>query len=165
MMKQHNSAISRIGNAAGFTLIELMIVVVIVAILSAIAYPNYRAYVERGQRSEGRALLVEVSNRLERFYSDCNRYPGNLTDATGVNNNCTGGTGSTGLLVVARLTSGNGYYSVANPTLGANQQSYTLTASPANWTDGDCGNLTLTNTGTRGRSVTTGKSIAECWGK
>lgn len=154
--------VSYLKQQAGMTLIELMIVVVIVGILSAIAYPNYRAYVERGQRSEGRALLVEVGNRMERFYSDCNIYPGNLADAGA--NNCTGGTGGTGLLVVPSLTSENGYYSIGNPTLGANQQSYTLTASPANWTDGDCGNLSLTSAGVRDRSGS-GKTVDECWGK
>ncbi len=58
----------------GFTLIELMIVVAIVAILSAIALPAYRDYVLRGQLSDARSQLATWAARMEQFYQDNRNY-------------------------------------------------------------------------------------------
>ncbi len=58
----------------GFTLIELMIVVVIIAILAGIAYPSYDEYVKRGNRTEGQALLSEAAATQERYFSQNNTY-------------------------------------------------------------------------------------------
>ena len=51
----------------GFTLIELMITVAVVAILSAIAYPSYQEYVLRSRRVEAQSLLGEAAARQERW--------------------------------------------------------------------------------------------------
>jgi type IV pilus assembly protein PilE len=58
----------------GFTLIELMIVVAIVAILSAIALPAYRDYVLRGQLTDARSQLSVWAARMEQFYQDNRNY-------------------------------------------------------------------------------------------
>ena len=58
----------------GFTLIELMIVVVIVAILASIAYPSYQEQVERGRLAEGKAVLTQAATRMERCYSTKGTY-------------------------------------------------------------------------------------------
>jgi type IV pilus assembly protein PilE len=58
----------------GVTLLELMIVVVIIGILVAIAYPNYREFAARAKRNEARALLLEIATNQERFYLQNNRY-------------------------------------------------------------------------------------------
>jgi len=58
----------------GFSLIELMIVVVIVGILASISYPSYRDSVRKSNRTEGKALLVDAANRQERYFSNCNTY-------------------------------------------------------------------------------------------
>lgn len=59
---------------AGITLMELMIVVVIVGILAAVAYPNYRDFTDRAKRNEAKALLLEIAQNQERFYLQNNRY-------------------------------------------------------------------------------------------
>lgn len=143
-----------VTNQAGFTLIELMIVITIIAILSAVAYPAYTQYVIRGKRAEGRAYLMDSAAIQERYYSDCNRYGGTI----GSPNNC--GTGT----VKLNTASETGKYQIAISNLGALNQTFLLTASPvAPFSDPDCGSLTLDQAGTKGRTGT--KSIADCWGK
>lgn len=68
------------GGQWGLTLIELMIVVVIVGVLSAIAYPNYRQHVLRSNRSEAHAALADAASRQERFASNNNVYTDDMTD-------------------------------------------------------------------------------------
>ena len=58
----------------GFTLIELMVVVAVVAILSAIAYPSYRDSVLKGRRAEARSALAELLQQQERFMTQNNSY-------------------------------------------------------------------------------------------
>ncbi len=62
----------------GVTLLELMIVVVIIGILAAIAYPNYRQYVARAKRTEARATLLKIAANQERFYLQNNTYTTNM---------------------------------------------------------------------------------------
>jgi type IV pilus assembly protein PilE len=62
------------GRAKGFTLIELMIVVAIVAILTTIAYPNYRDYVIRGQLVDATTGLASVRANMERYFQDNRAY-------------------------------------------------------------------------------------------
>jgi prepilin-type N-terminal cleavage/methylation domain-containing protein len=61
-------------SARGFTLIELMVAVAIVAILAAIAYPSYRNYVIRGQLVGGTNALAALRADMERFYQDNRTY-------------------------------------------------------------------------------------------
>jgi len=63
----------------GVTLMELMIVVVIVGILAAIAYPNYRQYVARAKRNEAKAALLQIATLQERFYLQNNTYTTDMT--------------------------------------------------------------------------------------
>ncbi|MGB5337609.1 MAG: type IV pilin protein, partial [Gammaproteobacteria bacterium] len=64
----------RISGQRGFTLIELMIVVVVISLLAAIAYPSYRDHVIRAHRADAKAALLENAQFLERNYSETNRY-------------------------------------------------------------------------------------------
>jgi type IV pilus assembly protein PilE len=126
----------------GFTLIELMIVVTIVGVLTAIAFPAYTSYIAKGKRAEARATLLEASQYMERGYSALSAYTSTLP---------------------ARLTAvpstGGRNYSV---TAEASATGYTLTAAPTgSFASDSCGSLILTNTGQR--SVTGVLSSADCW--
>ena len=131
----------------GFTLIEVMIVVLIVGILAAIAYPNYSEYVKRGNRSEGQAFLNDVSARQERYFSQNNAYITNDSDVAKL-----------------ALKNGNksetGKYELALSKVD-NDGGYTLTAKEQ-FNDTKCGNLTLNARGVRGRTGS-GMSAEDCW--
>lgn len=58
----------------GFSLIELLIAVVIVAILSAIAFPSYQGYLRKGSRAAAQALLIDVANRQAQYLLDARNY-------------------------------------------------------------------------------------------
>lgn len=134
-------------NKKGFTLIEVMIVVAIIGILSAIAYPSYTEYLNRGYRSEARTALLEAQQFMERFYAANSRY---TTDAAGV----------VSPALPARLQSIPANSPRYTLSVAAALNSYTLTATLLG--DDKCGNLTLTNTGVKGRSAT-GPTIQDCW--
>lgn len=60
------SAVS-VRRVRGFTLIEVMITVVIIAILAAVAYPSYMDYVRRGNRSAAQTFMMTIANRQEQY--------------------------------------------------------------------------------------------------
>ena len=132
-----NSPACRPGG--GFTLIEVMVTVVIVAILASIALPSYQAYIKRSSREAVQAQLVELAGIQEKIFLNSNAYSANLSSAyTG---NATGGLGATG------GKSWDGRYTLSVAVSGA---SFTLTATPVEGTSqaGD-GNLTINSNGNR----------------
>jgi type IV pilus assembly protein PilE len=117
----------------GFTLIELMITVAIVAILAAIAYPSYTKYVQRGYRSEGIVMLNDAVARMERYYAQNNTYA--VTNLTAL------GFASTPPL------SQTGKYQLS---LTANATTYSFTATPKDQQTQDaCGALTIDQAGAK----------------
>ena len=133
----------------GFSLIELMVVMAIIGIIAAIAYPSYTSSLQRGYRSSAQAALLEAQQYMERFYSANSRY---TTDAAG----------TTAPALPARLSaipSDSPKYDLA--VSAATLNSFTLTATPRDGNTDACGNLTLTNTGVRGRSGS--GTVQECW--
>ena len=67
--------------ASGFTLIEVMITVAVIAIIAAVALPAYFDYVTRSRLVEGRANLADMRTRMEQFFLDNRRYPATCTTA------------------------------------------------------------------------------------
>jgi len=66
-------------NMHGITLIELMMVVVIVSILAAIAFPNYQEFSARAKRNEAKAALLQIATNQERFYLNNNSFTLDMT--------------------------------------------------------------------------------------
>lgn len=131
----------------GVTLIELMIVVVIVGILAAVAYPSYRNQVQQTRRTDGKAALLEAAQQLERCFSRYNTYT-HASCAADVDIDDAG-----------RL-SAEEWYLIEYTARTAS--SYTLRATPqgAQAADTQCTVLTLTHTGVQGAS---GSAPDRCW--
>jgi type IV pilus assembly protein PilE len=108
------------GSARGFTLIELMIVVVIIAILASVAIPSYNDYVRRSKLTEAQTNLADFRIKMEQFYQDYRNY-GNADGA----NKC--GLDSGGTAKVS-FTANAKYFSYSC-TVTSTQQAYTITAS------------------------------------
>lgn len=132
----------------GFTLIELMITVAVVALLSAIAYPSYQSYVQRGQRSSAQQLMADIANKQQQYLLDAKTYSADLS-STGLNMSADGWT------CVAASCS-NARYSVAVVVdNAATPPTFTITATPAT-AQADDGFLTYNQNAQKTRALTLG---------
>lgn len=140
-----NSQLYSYPKNSGFTLIEVMIVVAIVGILAAIAYPSYQENVRRANRTEATGILLEMAQMLERNFTESNSYA------------ITGAGDDFALPITQSPRTGMAKYTIgfsSDPT----QNSYTLKAEPTGMMANDtCGTLTLTHTGVRGADAD------NCW--
>ncbi len=131
----------------GFSLIEVMIAMAVLAILTSIALPAYQEQVRTGKRTEAQNLLLETASKQQRFFSDNMTYAANMGFL---------GYGAAGNNAQPTDT---GSYTVGVTPVGTG---YTLTATALNDQVNDgCINLTLTNTGVKGKSGS--KTLANCW--
>lgn len=128
--------------ARGFTLIELMIVVAVVAILSAIAYPSYTEHVRKSRRAQAKIDLVEYGQLAERFHTVQNTYVGfSLPSAVSPRE---GGTAAYTLALSQQTQSG-----------------YVITATPSRTQSSDrCGTLSIDQAARKANST---GSKSDCW--
>lgn len=153
----------RPGQHAGFTLIELMITVAIVAMLAAVAYPSYRDYIDRSRRSEAQGIAMEAAQWMERFYAENYRYDQNTAGVAVAD------------LFSARFTqsprTGAASYTFSVPTGTLTQTAFVVLATRTGSMGSDpCGDFEITNTGVRRlssynttRYPSQAQAMSRCW--
>lgn len=137
----------RAGNrwGRGLTLIELMIVVAVVGILAAVAYPSYRGVMAKSRRSDARAALLDLAQRMERQYTERSTYAAATLGGTGI----------------YPSTSPQGYYTMSITAQTAT--AFTIKATPTGSQSGDaCGTFQYDQAGVKAVS---GGSLGatSCW--
>ena len=153
-MKAHSLARSK-----GFTLVELMIVVVIMAILASASVAGYRQYIRRANRVDATSALLRVSAAQERFYLQKNHYATTAAELSDPPPNGLG-TAETGLglydLAVASADATIGYTVTATASSDGSQRD-----------DADCRSLSIDQSGKRSARNSAGTEsaeiIARCW--
>ena len=133
----------------GITLLELMMVVAIVGILSAIAIPTYRQYVVRASRADAKTALLQTAQRLERCYTNSTPYAYNSATCTAT--------------VTLPFTVSGGKYIVSQTAL--NPQDYTIIATPQGGqaADAQCNVFQLTETGAQSVTGSYSATPEMCW--
>jgi type IV pilus assembly protein PilE len=122
------------SNAKGFTLIELMITVVIIAIISMIAIPQYGQYVIRGNRSAAEAFMMDVANREKQYLLDARSYAPDLAT-----------------LSMTAPSNVSKYYTISITPVAGPPPAYTITAVPIpGGKQASDGTLTLDDLGNKG---------------
>lgn len=125
----------------GFTLIELMITVAIIAILAAIALPSYKNYIVKSHRTEAQAAMLSLAQYLESKYNASFSYPAEVDIPASLKN----------------PSNVSVYYTISVSIANASQ-TYTITAAPTNkQNDSMCGTLTLKEDGAKTPST------SGCW--
>ncbi|NVO05323.1 MAG: prepilin-type N-terminal cleavage/methylation domain-containing protein [Rhodoferax sp.] len=127
---------------SGFTLIELMIAVAVIAILARLALPSYQNYVVRGSRAAAQTELLQLASLQEKIYLNSSRYSASVTNAYNGTANGNNGLGSSG-------STKDGKYSLSMVT-PSDRQSFTLTATPlSSKSQAGDGNLSINQSGQR----------------
>ncbi len=145
------------NKSAGFTLIELMITLVVVAILTVIAFPSYLKFVQKGNRASAKQAVLELAAREESYYALNNAYTATMTNmsyASASANPIPSSTQNYYSLSVSSVTAGAtpGYVLQAVPVTGSPQA-----------TDA-CGTYQLDNLGNKTNlKGSTTLSVSGCW--
>lgn len=140
----HTMHAPRKAAASGFTLIELMVVVAVVAILASIAVPSYQEQIRKSRRAQAKADLVEYMQMAERRFTVDNSY---ATFVLPTNQS-------------PREDGATARYTIAATTQTATQLVLTATAQGPQAQD-RCGNLSISNTGLK--TETGPAALSDCW--
>jgi type IV pilus assembly protein PilE len=141
-------------HAAGFTLIELLVTVFIIGVLAAVAMPAYQNYVTNGKRKQAEAVMLNLSQMEERYYT--NNYAYYPVSSVPPTADPQGWPNFSGTNMSARTYN----LVVTVPTA----TTYTITATPSNgFIDAQCGILTMNSTGAKGQNGGTGNGASPCW--
>lgn len=132
----------------GFSLIELMIAVAIVAIIAAIAVPSYEGSVQKSRRSDAKMALIQTATLQEQWYFQFNTYTNDVTNL-----------GSSD----ATLESPEGFYVITAAVPSATEFTLTATAVGVQLKDTDCRTLTLAHTGRKASRDSAAAVSTECW--
>ncbi|MEX0731357.1 MAG: type IV pilin protein [Aquisalimonadaceae bacterium] len=131
----------------GFSFIEIMVVVIIIGIIAAVAFPSYGRYVEQSRRSEATSALTNVAQQMERCYTATASYQNCIADSA--------------FNAEDRLPTESRFYEIAVDAPTTN--TYTLTAVRVQADNRNtCGNLTLNHQGRRG-VTNTDSTVDACW--
>ena len=138
---------------AGFTIIEMLIVLVIMGILAAAVLPTYQNSVSKARRADGKSALLDLGARSEKFFAQNSTYTTEVAGGAGLN--------------LGRWTSPDGYYNLTITACagGTIARCYLITAAVTGAQSGDteCAQLRLDNVG-RKTSVNSSGGITEhCW--
>jgi type IV pilus assembly protein PilE len=158
---------------AGFTLIELMIVVAVIGIIAGIGYPMYRDQAQKVRRTDAKIALTEIANRLEKFYTLCSTYTDKmaLTDKwpqeVGISECNPTNAIAVGVGIGYGTTSPDRYYNLAitdllgGTTPAALGLGYIITATSTGiqTDDAKCVTFTLNSIGTRASTP----AGTDCW--
>lgn len=138
----------------GFSLIEILITVVILAIITSVAVPTYQSAVRKARRTDGRNALLALQVNQEKFRASCLQY----ASETGSVDTCSSGK----YMLKGSSTSPEGYYSVAILAGTASATGYTVVAraTGAQIGDKDCSTITLEVNNANPEGVYT---PADCW--
>lgn len=146
----------------GFSLVELMIAVTVVALLAMVAYPSYVDIIVRNNRAVAHSALTEIASRQESYFAQNKRYAGNIRDL-GYPSSPTGLRNNGGLADLDQGTPSDLIYrvqlSTAAPFDGDNNFRVEAVPAKGQTRDEDCRTLFLTAAGTRGA---TGDGD-DCW--
>jgi type IV pilus assembly protein PilE len=154
-------------SANGFTLIELMIVIAVIGILSAIAYPNYTQYVLKAHRNTAQGDLLQLAGIQEKIFLNSNSYSPKENIANAYN-----GTSAGGLGVHASLLNdgGNGRYTLSMTHSAACNGAATpctdfvVIATPVTGqSKDDFGIMSLASNGTKTRNVGEAGKVKTNW--
>lgn len=142
---------SFVPSQRGFTLIEVIVVVLILGILAAVAIPNYTEYIQRGRRADAKTALLQVAQWQERRRTETNSYATTTGQLPGL----------------ATVRSNNAVIYNITIDAGATANAYTLTATRAGVMAADpCGDFTLTSLGIRGNlNLGGGRTTEQCWAR
>ena len=140
----------------GVTFLELLIVVVIIGILAAFAYPSYTQYVVDTKRTAASSILFQVADRQQQSFMDNKTYTADMTDLGFTANPLV--IGDDGRPLTA--SDSESVYTVALSNVGVT--TYTITATPLHGQlarDTECGAMTLNQAGTKGAAG----PVEDCW--